>query len=123
MKVLMEIEKKLRACGDIVEADNLQRVLKILKMCADDKVFWSPYDWETDTFESANPVFLTGDAFGNGDDDGEQILITDVDKLWKAYEPYGYEGGLAWVASKRAYAPTPEYRTPAYTAARKLLTG
>lgn len=121
MKVLQDLEAKLRSAGEVADADNLARVLKVLKMCADDKVFWSPYDWATDTFTSANPVFLAGDAFGNGDDDGEQILITDVDKLWTVYEKFGYEGGLAWIASKRAYAPTPEYRTPAYTEARKLL--
>lgn len=118
MKVLQDLAAKLEGLGAFEDAANLNRVLKILKMCADEKVFWSPYDWETDTFDKSNPVFLTGDAFGNGDDDGEQILITDVDLLWRLYAAYGYEGGLAWVARKRARAPTPEYRTPAYTAAR-----
>jgi hypothetical protein len=123
MKVLSDLQTRLRALNLIADADNIARILKILKMCADEKVFWSPYDFATDTFNTPNPVFHVGDAFSAGDDDAEQINIGDVDALYRVYEIYGYEGGLAWAARKRGTAvqPSPEYRTPNYVAARAML--
>lgn len=121
MKDIAALEAKLRTEGRTDDANTLARLLKILYMAADENVKFSRYDIVTDTWDNANPVFHLGDAFNRGDDDAEQILGGDVDKLYDVYLKYGYEAGLAWAAKKRKIAVTAEFANPAYRAAQALV--